>query len=112
MYAVTAEEVAKAKGVPCVLHRLCLSACLSVVLLTTQNAARNGKGKLTADVQMYAVTAEEVAKAKGVPYVDMYSTIMGVKNWDVSMVPVVSSHQHCNWWRAGNSMLLVCLWPP
>lgn len=64
--------------------------CLFVVLLATQNAARNGKGKLTADVQMYAVTAEEVAKAKGVPYVDMYSSIMGIKNWDVSMVPVIS----------------------
>lgn len=49
-----------------------------------QNAARNGKGKLTADVQMYAQTAVEVAQAKGVPYVDMYNSIMGVKDWDVS----------------------------
>jgi hypothetical protein len=30
-----------------------------------------GKGKLTADVQMYAVTAADVATAKGIPMVDM-----------------------------------------
>lgn len=33
---------------------------------------------------MYAQTAVEVAKGKGVPYVDMYNSIMGVKDWDVS----------------------------
>lgn len=32
---------------------------------------------------MYAVTAQEVAIAKGLPYVDLYSIIMGQKNWDV-----------------------------
>jgi hypothetical protein len=49
-----------------------------------QDAARSGKGKLTADVQMYAQTAVEVAIAKGVPYVDLYNVIMGIKSWDVS----------------------------
>lgn len=56
-----------------------------LLLLLLQDAARNGKGKLTADVQMYAQTAEEVAIAKGVPYVDVYNTIMGVKDWVVSV---------------------------
>jgi hypothetical protein len=59
---------------------------LPFVCCLLQNAARNGKGKLTADVQMYAQTAVEVAQAKGVPYVDMYNSIMGVKDWDVSFL--------------------------
>jgi hypothetical protein len=62
-----------------------------LLLLLLQDAARNGKGKLTADVQMYAATAEEVAIAKGVPYVDVYNTIMGVKDWVVSACSTGSS---------------------
>lgn len=61
-----------------------------------QDAARQGKAKLTADVQMYAVTAEEVAQAKGLHYVDMYNAIMSVKDWDVSLM------EWCQWqwwWR-------------
>lgn len=58
--------------------------CVVLGGLLLQDAARNGKGKLTADVQMYAQTAVEVAIAKGVPYVDMYNIIMGIKSWDVS----------------------------
>jgi len=55
-------------------------------------------GKLTADVQMYAVTAEEVAKSKGLHYVDMYNSIMAVKNWDVSITESharATSHVYC-----------------
>ena len=63
-------------------HNHCCPAAHTT--LTLQDAARKGQGKLTADVQMYAVTAEEVAQAKGVNYVDMYNAIMSVKNWDVS----------------------------
>lgn len=66
------------------------TAC-SLFLLCLQDAARKGTGKLTADVQMYAVTAEEVAKSKGLNYVDMYNNIMAVKNWEVS---VTESHPH------------------
>jgi hypothetical protein len=61
-----------------------LMRCVLCLWCVLQDAARNGKGKLTADVQMYAQTAVEVAIAKGVPYVDMYNIIMGIKSWDVS----------------------------
>lgn len=62
--------------------------------MCAQDKARKGLTKLSADVQMYAVTAEEVAKAKGLNYVDMYTRIMDVKNWEVSQGGGVSEiHQ-------------------